>query len=85
MVSPGVFLAEHDVQRSEYLIPVAVTNSPFFADVDACQIEHFHKRLVIGETALGFCDLTKLPVQSLDDIGCIYDFPNFGGIFKEGR
>ena len=83
ITSPGVFIAEHDVQSSQHLIPVGVTYRPFFADVYAGKVQHFHETLVVGKTSLVFCDLAVLPMQSLNDIGRIYDFPNFGRIFKE--
>jgi hypothetical protein len=48
-----------------------------------CQIEHPAQRVVIGEGRLVLGDLTELPVQPLDDVRRVYDFPNLLGVFKE--
>ena len=47
------------------------------------QIEHPAQRVVVGEGRLVLRDLTELPIESLDDVRRVYDFPNLLGIFKE--
>ena len=42
------------------------------------------QRIIIRKTGLVLCDLPELPVQTLDDIRRVYDFPDLGRIFKKG-
>ena len=50
----------------------------------AGQIQHFPQGIVVGKGRLIFCDLPELAVQSFNDIGRIYDFPNLRWICEKG-
>ena len=47
------------------------------------QIQHPTQRIIIGERRLVLRDLTKLTIQTLDDVRRVYDFPDLRRIFKE--
>ena len=49
-----------------------------------CQVQHPPQRIIVGKRRFVLRNLTELPVQTLDDVCRVYDFPNLRRIFKEG-
>ena len=46
-----------------------------FDNFPAGGIEHLTQGIIVGEAGLVLSDLTELAVETLDDIGRVYDFP----------
>ena len=82
--SASFSVSKHDFQLIEYHVPILAPSMPVPDDPLGCQIEHSPQRIVIGKRGLVLCDLTKLPVQALDNVRRVYDLPNLWRIFKEG-
>ena len=82
---PGSPVAKQDVQLADDLIPISTTSSPVFDNFCRRQIQHFAQGIIIGKGRLVLSDPPELPVKSLNDIGCIYDFPNLRRICIKGR
>lgn len=57
---------------------------PVLHDPLGRQIEHSPKRIFVGKAEIVLGDWPELPVQPLDDVGRIYDFPALRRAFKEG-
>ena len=55
-----------------------------FDNFPAGEIEHFTQGIIVGEAGFVPGDLPELAVQALDNIGRVYDFPNFGWICEKG-
>ena len=68
---------EHDLQFAEHHVPILAPGVPMLDNPLGCQIQHPTQGIVIGERRLVLSDLPELPVQTLDDIRRVYDFPNF--------
>ena len=47
------------------------------------QIEHPAQGIIVGKAGLVFRDLTELAVESLDNVGRVYDSPDLRRIFTE--
>ena len=47
-----------------------------FDNFPAGEIEHLMQGIIVGEAGLVLGDLAELTVETLDDIGRVYDFPN---------
>ena len=77
-------VSEHDLQLTEHHVPILAPCVPVLNNTLRCQIQHPPQRIVVGERRLVLGDLAELPVQSLDNIRRVYDFPNLRRIFKEG-
>ena len=72
-----------DLQLAEYNIPVLTPCLLVLHDPPSGQIEHPPQEIAIRETRFVLSDLSELPVQTLDDIGRVYDLPDFRRIFKK--
>ena len=81
--SAHLAISEHDLQLTEHHVPILAPGVPVFHNPLRCQIQHPPQRIVIGERGLVFGDLPELPVQALNNIRRVYDFPNLRRIFKE--
>ena len=81
--SASLAVGEHDRQLTEHHVPILAPCVPMLDDSLRCQVQHPTQRIVIGERRLVLRDLPELPVQTLDDIRRVYDFPNLGRVFKE--
>ena len=55
-----------------------------FDNFPAGEIEHFMQGVIVGEAGLILGDLADLAVETLNDIGRVYDSSNLLGICKEG-
>ena len=75
---------EHKLELRQNDIPVSTSGGPVFDNLPAGKIEHLTQRVIVGKAGLVFGDLTELAVETLNDIGRVYDFPNLLGICKEG-
>ena len=82
--SGGLAVLEHELKLSQNHIPISTPGRPVFDNFPAGQVEHFAQGIIAGKAGLVFGDLAELAVQALDDIGGVYDFPNFGGICEKG-
>ena len=77
-------ICEHDLQLTENHVPILAPCVPVLNNTLRCQIQHPPQRIVVGKRRLVLGDLAELPVQTLDNIRRVYDFPNLRRIFKEG-
>ena len=83
---PGLPVAKQDSQLADHLIPISTTSSPMFDNVFRRQIQYFAQGIVICEAGLVFGDLPKLAIEPLNNVSCIYDFPNLRRIcVKRGQ
>jgi len=48
------------------------------------QIQNFAQRIIVGERRFVFGDLSELAIEPLNDIGCIYDFPDLRRVCIKG-
>ena len=80
----GSPVGKHDLQLAQHHVPILAPGMPVPDDPPGCQVQHPPQRIVVGERRLVLCDLLELPVQPLDDVRRVYDFPNFRRVFKEG-
>lgn len=78
------WVGEQDLQLAEHHIPVLAPGVPVLYNPLSRQIQHPAQRIVIGEAGLVLGNLPELPVQALNDIGRVYDFPNLRRVFKKG-
>lgn len=74
---------KEDLQLAEYQIPILTSGVPVLHNPLGRQIEHFAQRIVIGKAGLVLGDLPELPVQALNDVCRVYDFPDLRWGFKE--
>ena len=77
-------VGEHDLQLTENHVPILAPCVPVLNDPLGRQVQHPPQRIIIGERGLILCDLPELPVQALDNVRRVYDFPDLRRIFKEG-
>ena len=77
-------VGEEELQLTEHQVPILTPDMPVLDNSLGCQIEHSPQRIVVGKAGFVLGDLPELPVQALDDVGRVYDFPNLRRIFKEG-
>ena len=77
-------ILEHELELAEHQIPVLAPGVPMLLDALCGQIEHPAQGIIVCKTGFVFCDLPELPVQPLNDIGRVYDFPDFWRIFVKG-
>ena len=82
--SGNAAVGEHDLQLAQHHVPILTPCVPMLDDPLGRQVQHPPQRIVVGERRLVFGDLPELPVQTLDDVRRVYDFPNLRRIFKEG-
>ena len=75
---------EHEPELGQNHVPISTPGSPVCDNFPAGQIEHLVQRIVVGKAGLTLSDLPGLTVQALNDIGRVYDFPNFGRICEKG-
>ena len=59
------------------------SGTPMLYDSLRGQIEHPAQGIIVGKAGLVFGDLTELAVETLNDIGRVYDFPNLWRVFIE--
>ena len=64
--------------------PVLTPAGPFSGNVHHGQIQHFQQTVVRGKDRLGFGDLPKLAVETLDGVGGIDQPANLLGILEVG-
>ena len=57
------------------------SHAPVFDNFPAGQVEHFAQGIIVGKAGLILGDLAELAVEALNDIGRVYDFPDFRWIF----
>jgi hypothetical protein len=72
-----------DGELEEDLPPVLHSASPPPENVHRGQIKHFEQCFVRRENAFTFGDLTKLTMVTLDHVGGLDEFADFGRILKE--
>ena len=77
-------VGEHDLELAEDHVPVQAPGMPVPDNPPGGQIEHPAQGIVVGKAGLVFGNLAELAVEALNDIGRIYDLPNFRGIFIKG-
>ena len=82
--SGGLSVREHKLELSQNDIPVSTSGGPVFDNSPAGKIEHLTQGIIIGETGLVLGDLAELAVETFNNIGRVYDFPNLLRICKEG-
>ena len=82
--SANLPVGEHDLQLTEYHVPILVPGMPVLNNPLGRQVQHPAQRIVVGEGRLILCDLPELPVQTFNNVRRVYDFPNPWRIFKEG-
>lgn len=71
-------VGKEDLYLSEHQVPILTSGVPVLHDPLRRQVEHSPQRIVVAKTGCILGDLTELPVQALDDVGRVYDFP--GGV-----
>ena len=76
-------VCKHDLQLTEYHVPVLASGMPVLEDSLRGQIQHSTQRIVIGKGRLVLRDLPELPVQALNDVRRVYDSTDLQWIFKE--
>ena len=74
---------EHELQLAEDQIPVLTSGTPALCDALRSQVKHSAQRIIVREAGLVFGDLPKLAVETLNDVGRVYDFPDLGRVFIE--
>ena len=87
MVEPdsgGLAILEHELELGQNHVPILTPSSPVFDNFPTGQIEHFVQGIIVGKTGLILGDLPELAVETLNDIGRVYDFPYLGGICEKG-
>ena len=77
-------IREHDFQLTEYHVPVLTSGMPMLHDPLGRQVQHPAQGIIVGKRRLVLCDLSELPVETLNDIGRVYDSTNLQRIFKKG-
>ena len=77
-------VGEHDLQLTEYHVPILAPGMPVLDDPLGRQVQHPPQRIIIGERGLVLRNLPELPVQAFNNVRRVYDFPNLRRIFKEG-
>ena len=82
--SAGGTSGEHNLQLTEYQVPVLASGAPASRDALGGQVEHPAQGIIVGKAGLVFRDLTELAVEALNNIRRVYDFTNLGRIFIEG-
>ena len=82
--SAHLSVVEHDLQLTENHVPILAPSVPVLDDPLGCQVQHLPQGIVFGEGGLVLCNLPELPVQTLNNVRRVYDFPNLRWIFKEG-
>ncbi len=63
-------------QMVQYHFPFPVSLGPLFDNIIRRQIQHFTQAVVIREHRLCLRDFAELPVQPLNNVRRVYDFPN---------
>ena len=76
-------ICEHDLQLTEDHVPILAPGVPVFDNPLGRQVQHPPQRIVVGKRGLILRNLPELPVQSLNDVRRVYDFPNLNGVFEE--
>lgn len=87
MAKPGLStlaILEHKLELGQNHVPISASGGPVFDNFLAGQVEHLPQRIVVGKAGLVLGDLSELAVQTFDDIGRVYDFPDIGGICEKG-
>ena len=77
-------VSKHDLELVEHQVPVLAPGFPVLHDALGGQIKHPAQRIVVDKAGLVLRDLPELAVKALDNIGRIYDFPDFRRVFIEG-
>ena len=81
--SGGLPVWEHELELRQNDIPISTSGGPVFDNFSAGEIEHLAQGVIVGKAGLILSDLAELAVETLDDIGRVYDFPNLLWICKE--
>lgn len=81
--SAGGTSGEHNLQLTEYQVPVLASGTPASRDALGGQIEHPAQGIIVGKAGFVFCDLAELAVESFNNVGGVYDFPNLRRVFVE--
>ena len=76
-------VGKEELQLAEHQVPVLAPGMPVLYDPLGCQVKHSPQRIVVGKAGFVLGDLPELPVQALNDVGRVYDFPDFRRVFKE--
>ena len=66
-------------------IQISTNRGTMFDNVFRCKIQNFSEWIVIGERRFVLGNFSKLPIQFLDDVSCIYYLADFGRICKKRR
>ncbi len=69
----------------ESRLPVLDGHGPFLGNIVDRQVNHFHRRLISGESAMVFEDFSEGHVHRLNRVGGVDGFANFVWEGKEGN
>ena len=76
-------VGEQNLQLASYQVPILAPGMPMLHNPLGRQVQHPPQGIITRKAGLVLRDLPELPVQSLDDIRRVYDFPNLRRVFKE--
>ena len=76
-------VSKQNLQLTEHQVSILAPGVPVPDDPLRCQIEHPLQGIVVGKAGLILGDPPELPVQTLNDVGGVYDFPDLRRVFKE--
>ena len=87
MVKPvlgGLTVLEHELELGQNHVLISTSGGSVFDNFSAGQVEHLAQGIIVGKAGLVLGDLAELSVETLNDIGRVYDFPDLGGICEKG-